>query len=223
MSALARATAFDIEDARFAPVVADHTGRTAQIRVNVPPGPETLWPMILKIARNGPFTALDVRLAVGGHPGPVESYLARLRAGGFIAVAGETTDRRTLFALASRRVLPPHVDGRGGESHTFAVTERIWRAIRMLKSFSLTSLTAHLHDPAQPIGRDTVSAYVNALTEAGYLDQDGADRPLGERRLHFRRHMDGRLPPRLMRASLVYDPNRQAIAGHTIRAEEVRL
>lgn len=223
MSAVATATVIDIEDARFAPVMGEKSGRTATIRIAIPPGPEHYWPAILSLAKTGHFTAGDVAHAVGGGLAPAEAYMAKLRAGGFITAAGVTTDRRTLYAIASRRALPPQVDGRGNESHTYTVTERIWRAIRMMKSFTVTTLTAHLHDPKEPIGRDTVTTYVNALAEAGYLDQEGAERPLGERRHHFKRHMDGRLPPRLMRASLVYDPNRNAVAGHTIRAEEVRL
>jgi hypothetical protein len=222
MSALA--TPIEIDDPRFAAVRHGDFGYTAFIRVSVPPGPEVLWPAIVKRGTRGFFTALDIARPLNCAPQIVETYLAKLTAAGLVGRAGETTERRSLYALIIRKTLPPRVSGRGETDYTYQVTERIWRALRMGKIFSTTSLVAALADPRCPIGRDLVIRYVSELASAGYLDEEGADRPCGEKRWRMRGHMNtGPMPPRMMRAKLVFDPNRQAIAGLTAMAEEVRL
>lgn len=210
---------------RFGAVTRKADGYSATIRVIVPPGPELLWPMIREIGIKGPFTAHDVAWRCSCSPASVEVYIAKLHAGGLVANSGETTtDGKRLWQLTSRKLQPPYLDGRGNASHTHEMLSRIWKALKMAKTVSVTTLRSFIDDQDVTLSSDTARTYLNALARAGYLDKIEASQECGEQRYKLRHAMmTGPLPPRLLRATLVYDPNRREIAGPVVGAEEVRL
>ena len=212
------------ELAPFGVVTREADGYSATIRVIVPPGPEVLWPMIREMAAKGPFTAEDVAWRLSCAPAAVESYMARLHAAGLVAHGGETTDRKRLWQLTTRKVQPPYLDGRGNASHTHEMLRRIWNALRMAKIVSVSTLRSFVDDRDVTLSADTARTYLNALARAGYLDTIPASQECGEQRYRLRPYMaTGSLPPRLLRATLVYDPNLREIAGPVVGADEVRL
>lgn len=209
---------------RFGAVTPEADGFSATIRVIVPPGPETLWPLIREMGIKGSFTAHDVAWRCSAAPAAVESYIGKLHAAALVSRAGETTDRKALWQLGSRKVQPPFLDGRGNPSHAHETALRIWKALRMAKVVSVTTLRNFVDDRDFTLSADTARTYLNALMRAGYLDLIPAEQACGENRYRLRPvMMTGPLPPRLLRATLVYDPNRQSIANATVAAEEVRL
>lgn len=208
---------------RFGDVKRDTDGHAATIRVLVPPGPEVLWPMIRKLGEKGPFAIDDVVALCRCPPGQVESYMARLHMAGYVAAAGETTDRKRLWQLTSQKVVPPFLDTKGNPAHGHEMLTRIWRALKMAKAVSVSTLRSFVDDGEVTLSADTARTYLNALAEAGYLDVIEAKVPLGERRYRLKPGMmTGPLPPRLLRATLVYDPNRKELSS-SARAQEVRL
>ena len=214
----------DRHDEMFEPVRRDaRQDGLATIEIMVPAGPETLWPAIRKFEAQ-PFTARDICRAANSPPGPVEVYLRQLHAAGFVAVAGETQDRQQLWHLTSKRHYPPFVNARGEAHHGHEVASRIWRALKMGKDLTLSALCACVSDHDFQVPSETARLYVNALARAGYLKCARAEQECGEKRYRLLQHMlTGPVPPRLLRVTLVFDPNRQAIAGAPAMAEEVRL
>lgn len=211
-------------DERFTALSPDPVGQVAVIRAILPPGPETLWPAIRALGSKGYFTIHDVAEAVPCAPQAAEGYIARLHAAGMVAHAGETTSRARLWMLTAKKVLPPFLNGQGKPSNAHELTLRIWRALKMAKIVSVTTLRGMIDDQDFTAPSDTVRLYLNALARAGYLDIIPAERACGEQRYRLRpTMMTGPLPPRLLRATLVFDPNRQALAGSTVAADEVRL
>jgi hypothetical protein len=213
--------AYDMGEEGFEPL---STRRSVSVRVLIPAGPETLWPAIRKVGMRGTFTAIDVALAVSSSHAVVENYLAKLHAAGHVTKGGHTSDGYTLWQLTSKRHYPPYVNGRGEPAHGHEVTSRIWRALKMMKRFTISELCAHLDDKEFQVPRDAATLYVNALARAGYVETTSAEKMCGESRYRLLAHMvTGPLPPRLLRAQIVFDPNRQAIAGGQVQASEVSL
>lgn len=221
---MSAAVAFMASADPFTGLTRDKDGHVALLRVIVPPGPELLWPLIRDLGLKGYFTAHDVAWRCSTAPQTVEAYLARLHAAGLVYHAGEAQERRRLWGLDTRKVQPPFLDGKGNPSHAHEMASRIWRALKMAKLVSVSVLRAMLDDRDFTLPAETARLYLNALAKAGYLDVIAAEQKCDEQRFRIRAHMvTGPLPPRLLKAQLVYDPNRQAIASGSIMAEEVRL
>jgi hypothetical protein len=219
MNALAK-----FNDERFTALVSEPDGHVALIRAILPPGPETLWPAVRMLGSKGYFSVHDVAQAANCAPQTAEAYLAKLHAAAMVAHAGETNTRSRLWMLTAKKVLAPFLNGQGNPSHGHEVTLRIWRALKMVKMVSVTTLCNDISDEDFRAPMETVRLYLNALARSGYLDIIPAERACGEQRYRLRPTMHtGPLPPRLMRATLVFDPNRKALAGSTVAAEEVRL
>jgi hypothetical protein len=195
-----------------------------RLDVLVPPGPEVMWAATRHVGRFDAFSAIDLALAARCSPEDAEDYLFNLNQARHVVTAMPRNGVE-MFRLADKPPFQaPFLDHRGHEDYSHELTRRVWLAVKMVKRFTLTSLLAAMHDDEFPAPKDSVAIYIRALARAGYLDEFPAEQACGEKQYRIvGRMISGPLPPRLVKIDVLFDPNRQAIAGRDIVAETVRL
>ena len=82
------------------------------------------------------------------------------------------------------------------------VTEALWRTMRILKTFDLDSLTAHVN-MTHPVSRSMAKVYAQHLEAAGYLKNTGNAR----KKSFVLLKNTGSKAPQLLAVREVYDPN----------------
>ena len=97
----------------------------------------------------------------------------------------------------------------------------MWNAMRALGTFSHAEVAVAASTEETPISPATAKSYVLRLARVGYLKLDRAATPKRQALWRLRPTMNsGPLPPRILRAKLVWDPNRDEVIG-AVEAEEV--
>jgi hypothetical protein len=169
--------------------------KTIKLSADVPRGEDFLWPIILDLDRKGEWTVG----AVVGRAAVTKSiatlYVRRLCRGGFARqVTLEAKGFSHRFRLLKRPGLAPHLRPNGKEKMDGA-RRQLWRAMKMLKSFTVADLVEHCPD----VSARTASHYCNRLADASILIA-------GHGSFRFLRNL-GSDAPKLMVTSFVFDPN----------------
>ena len=188
------------------------------------PGPEAMWDALMKLtAKQHLFSIMDAATAAGTTAGAMDDYVNRLRRADAVTYEGFTNDHVKLYALRKRRHLPFFVNSKGEPSKQHLMMEKMWRTMKMTKTFSIRELIHHSTVPGLIIKETSAQAFVDALTDAKYLRRS-VNQKTGEARFSLVPGMvTGPLPPRICSATLVYDPNRRAIMTETLIAEEAQI
>jgi hypothetical protein len=136
----------------------------------------------------------------------VKQLLAQWRAGGHVLHrpgrhAGREVDT---WSPARRAPLPPA----GTPSETDQ--DRMWRAMKMMKTFTVQDLALHAAVPGAEIPVGTARAYLLHLQRAGYVaaQRSAMNAPAAYRFLKS----TGPKAPRVLKLPAVWDPNLQKIA-----------
>jgi len=187
--------------------------------IEVPAGQEVIWSYL---SRGKAFSCRDIAKLVGCATSRVEDYVLRLVRGGHAAEVGVAAGSGVkLYQLRHHPHILPQLNARGETDATYDLCDKVWRAAKMLRLFTLTELLAHLD---KGVCRSAVRNYIREMNKAGYLIELPAVRECGEAQFKLVPAMSsGPLPPQPMRATFLFDRNRQAIANKTLGAEEVRL
>ncbi|RKV77974.1 MAG: HTH domain-containing protein [Neisseria sp.] len=133
----------------------------------------------------------------------VYGYLKSLNKGGFVSVqkeAGIGSPCRYRLERDTGMDAPRLSDD--GQPLKCPVTEALWRTMRILKTFDLDGLTAHVN-MTHPVSRSMVRVYAQHLEKAGYLKNTGNAR----KKSFVLLKNTGSKAPQLLAVREVYDPN----------------
>jgi hypothetical protein len=109
---------------------------------------------------------------------------------------------------------------RDGSEYPETARDRMWRAMKMLDTWTWVDLAAATEtETLPPVPAETVKSYIRRLDAAGVvqaLDKGGPNRPATYRLL---RNV-GAAAPRILRSHAVFDPNSKTVLG-IAEAEEI--
>lgn len=196
---------------------------TVALSIRVPRGEDGFWSIITDLGRNGAsFTLADIDGRSNVNRDTVSEFVRRLVKGGYLAVVsvereGSRTFQRYRLARTSRDA--PRLR-RDGSEFPETARDRMWRAMKMLDTWTWVDLSAATEtETLPPVPAETVKSYIRRLDVAGVvqaLDKGGPNRPATYRLL---RNV-GAAAPRVLRTHAVFDPNSNTVLG-TPEAEEV--
>ena len=141
----------------------------------------------------------------------VRGFFRKLVDAGYLAdVAG---DGQHGYRVVRRATRSPHLAA--GGSVVASGQSQMWTAIRALATFSARELVVAASTEERAITLETAKSYIKHLNAAGYLKIEQAARPPHRPAIYrlIPRANTGPLAPRILRAKLVYDANRQTIMG----------
>jgi len=197
----------------MAAILALKVDRTRPVRR----GSSYMWSVVRDLTaadRSRPFTVADV---LGQTNGTELSTVRRWM--GTLVRAGLAEQVDGGYRLLRRPVLLPHItnDGR----IVSLGQDALWTAMRALKEFTPRELAIAAATEERPVTEWTAKSYVKMLSAAGYLAMVATATSRRQARYRLRPSMNsGSLAPQILRAKLVWDPNRNEVVGET-EAEEV--
>lgn len=167
------------------------------------PGRPEIWTALRKLRA---ATGETIRATAKAQWRTVEDYLLSLVAAGIVAV--ETVDgsrRNHVFRLVKDSGVEAPRVRRDGSLVPVPQTDALWRAMKMIGSFTALDLAAAT-GAAELQCRD----YCQHLARAGYL-QAQYEHPKPSRYRLIPAKNTGPLPPQIQRTKAVYDPNLRQI------------
>lgn len=188
--------------------------------VRLPRGEQAIWDRMLLVneASGGRWSLTDIYAGSGEHLATIRQYLRRLIAAGMAVQVDQAapaipgTEGAKFYRLAVTPVDAPRFDA-GGQLLGERASDTIWRAAKMLGQFTAATLTGEA-DAGLTVA--TVERYLRAWERAGILS---ASRTAGHPVSYRVVRNIGRYGPRIMRGSLVFDPNGREIVGPADMAE----
>lgn len=180
-----------------------------------PQGRDVIWGAIRKLRR---FTVLELEHATRIDEQTIRSYVQGLKAAGYLTVAepvhkdhkhGVLNSTSEILALVRDiGVEAPRVTRAGKPVTQGAGTESMWRAMRMLKSFSTRELVTLASSGGVTVTLDTAKRYVAHLHKARYLRMVERGGPgCGARYALVPARNTGPRPPQVQRVHHVWDAN----------------
>lgn len=198
---------------------------TMALSVRVPRGHEGFWRIIKALAAEQPtFTVTEVAARSNVHDDTVADFVKRLAKAGYLTVAHEerlpgVPLPRFHYHLARTARDAPRLRRDGTEVPETA-QETLWRTMKMLKRFTVSTLQMAAETDHRTVPAATTKRYVRHLAEVGVLTRLKAGGGRGrEAEFLLARNLGG-AAPRILRAHLVFDPNSNTVLG-TPEAKEV--
>lgn len=197
------------------------------VRIEIPSGEDGFWSIIQKLAAEGAFSIGDVAGLTNVSSGTVSAYCQKLIRGGYLERDGERPHPRkgcppvTLYRLAKPVELPPRLDRDGNQLPELQI-DRIWRTIKMLRTFSSREVAREIAPEATEKEREkkvhSVRSYLFQLHRVGVIARvDGGPQGIHGGGLQEARYqlVDnlGARAPRILAAKIVFDPNAGAVVG----------
>ncbi|MEX5342989.1 hypothetical protein [Pseudomonas sp. I2] len=158
------------------------------------------------------FSINDIARRSGQMPDDINRYFKALVKAGIIKVIGTPPGKvgRVYSLVKDEGADHPRLNGKGERTYAHLATENIWRTIRILNG----NLTAEGVTQAASVGGATLTVikvrqYLNALTEAGYLEKTQVDLAKPEIYRLVPGKYTGPRPPEIRKLDSlqVYDPN----------------
>lgn len=119
-----------------------------------------LWSALRAAAE--PLSISELHIASRAHPNAIQLRLKRWQRAGLVEVVPSNPRRFTMLAGAPK--LPPTVNRAGVAGPPSTMQDRLWRAMRVMRRFTLPELIM-----AARSTRRSAETFVNALLRAGYL------------------------------------------------------
>lgn len=195
-------------------------------------GQEHFWKVIRVLGADGRvFTAAAVaECSQEPHSGTITTFLRRLWKAGFVAKDGQKTGRagkiETCWMLMRSPEQLPVIGRDGVVARPRSAQQQMWNIMRSpagRTGFTYRDLVALGSTDDLAIADNTAKSFIQQISRAGYLQKLDAGGPGRPARWRLRPAMNsGPLPPKLLRAKLVYDQNRERIAGDVIAEEDGR-
>lgn len=184
-----------------------------------PQGRDVVWSAIRKLRR---CTVLDLEHATRIDEQTIRSYVQGLKAAGYLTVSEPARkDHKYGVLNSSSEVLTlardvgveaPRVTRAGKPVTQGAGTESMWRAMRMVKSFSTRELVTLASSGGMSVTLDTAKRYVAHLHKARYLRIVQKSAPgIGARYALIPARDTGPRPPQVQRVHHVWDANEARI------------
>lgn len=186
-------------------------------------GSEFWWATILDATRDKPnFTYAEIDGASDPYnEKTLGMFLRKLEDAGYIVRVGEENAR--VFAVAKRQSQCPIITRDRRDSQIGKRQQNMWNVMRRRKSgFTVEELVVDASTEDAVIQRNTAKQYCLMLHRAGMLAiQKNGTRGKGRNIYVLRGSANsGPKPPRRMKATLVFDPNRNAVLGDVIAEED---
>lgn len=170
---------------------------------------DEMWVAVVSLER---FTAIDVGLVVSKkvaiNTGTVRSYLLRLNKGGYIRLDGMKAHGERIYILYCENVgNTPRLNVDGSQVRE-RKTQRVWRAIKILRRFGVKEVMITGSMPGDPISESSVRSYLGWLVNAGYVVSPRQPRNIGMR--YYRivpSKCAGPRAPIVRRRVELFDPN----------------
>jgi len=151
----------------------------------------------------------------------VESYITRLRRGGYIEIIDKEKGRykgvttRFIYKLINDTgVRAPRLKKDGTASTQGRGRENMWRAMKMLNTFNRVELCEVASVNGVVVKEASAIDYITHLHKAGYLRRvNKCNCALGEKARYqlLKSKNTGALPPMIQRTNQVFDPNINAV------------
>lgn len=172
-------------------------------------GRQAMWEAMRRLKR---FTLADL---YQWDRETVKEYVQRLEAGGFLQREGAPVPFRRVVYLLVRDVglEAPRLQPDGSPSRMGQGREHMWRAMKMLPSFSFVDLAVSASTEEVMVSELDAKDYVKHLLRARYL---AIVKPATAKcKAVYKLHRNtGPKPPMVTRAKVVFDPNLNSIAWH---------
>lgn len=202
---------------------------TAKLSVRILRGKDFYWKVIRALDARGPWTINDVHNETNArHRADVIAFVRRLLRGEYAALIGSRPVARTGTPEKLYRLLKKPVDApslrRDGTLLPIPAQQRMWNAMRSLTQFSVAEL-AHVSGlDGVPVPLITAESYCHRLADAEYLVAIVPGRPCHPALYRLRRARNtGPIAPRVLRAHIVFDVNRNTVmGGDNVEAEAVQ-
>lgn len=193
---------------------------SAKLRIDSPI--REMWSAMTALHQGaGEFTTADVmRVAKVGRP-TLEGYLSRLLLAGTIEIVRRDTrnNGRRVFRIVKLGRDAPRVTSEGAPLPE-SVMEILWRSMKMMRDgITTTALAQAVTDLGRDCHREHVGNVVRRLAEVGVLAETSPKRGNVPATYRLVKSL-GALPPQILKAEIVFDPNAQAVLG-VAEAKEV--
>ena len=182
-------------------------------------GRQGVWQAIRKLHQ---FTIIAVADEARAETETVRTYVESLRRGGYLAVVGTMPPKRSAVSnphSAQKRANifelikdigfeAPRVKRDGSPCTQGAAREQMWRAMKLLDSFTPRELALAASTDDQAVSGVDAADYARNLHKAAYLMLAQAATKRTQARYRFVRNRNsGPLPPQVQRLSSIWDPN----------------
>ncbi|MBK5960810.1 hypothetical protein CCR97_21760 [Rhodoplanes elegans] len=190
------------------------------VPVVIPRGHDHFWAVIRELDKRGSWTVSDIDGASNAIKSNIHDFVRRLVAGGIARVDIRRPSGAATYRLITSPTVTPRLR-RDGTQAPPSAQQQLWNAMRQLGQFTWPELAMAASTDELIIGALTGRSYVARLVAAGYLV---AVVPGGPGKLAVWKLKPGMntgpKAPRILRAHVVFDPNRNAVMG-AAAAEEV--
>jgi len=189
--------------------------------VELPRDENAVWDAILEVEDDAHgFTFADIRerrpdLA----PIAINQYVARLKNAGLLREVDIARDGASIYKLARRPSEAPRLRMDGAPQYAQAARDQMWRAMKMIDWWTPRDLAIAASTERCRIADRTARIYASHLFRAGYLFWRAR---VGVYRLKPFMN-SGPIPPRVLKTTFVWDPNRGGIVGRGTGTDEVKL
>jgi len=189
----------------------------ARITVHVPRGQQGIWESLRARKR---CTIADIHGEVSSDRASIRDYVKRLERAGYIAAVA-TAGNAKVYELRRDQPEAPRLKRDGSPAkETGRGNDQMWRAMKMLGSFTHAELAVHASTEEVKVTPATARAYCEKLRRAGYLvivrpAKNGHKRGTGQKAVYRLRpgRNTGPLAPQIQRTKYVFDPNTQEVVG----------
>ena len=204
--------------------------RPFSVPITLPRGPEHYWAMMREMKAG--FSISDIAGCTNGVAfNTVKGYVLALAKDGAIEKIGTRPVKRKMDANVYRvkiksRVAPVQrrtdYTGRRG-----VIQDRLWNTMRGISDFTVAELCFTANGGDMEIKTHTAELYVRRLVNAGLIHviephRKGAPGSAGARAGRYRLKLSansGPKPPKIFKAEIVFDPNRNVVVGTPAASE----
>ncbi|MBK5957427.1 hypothetical protein CCR97_04280 [Rhodoplanes elegans] len=184
----------------------------------IPRGHDHYWSVIRELDKAGEWTSGEVVALSNAHRASVHDFVGRLVRGGIARQVGG--GRVPHYRLVKSPAATPRLR-RDGTQAPPSAQQQLWTAIRHLGHFAYAELILAASTDELAVEEITTRTYIKRLVAAGYLMAVVPGGPKKPAVWKLRPGMNtGPKAPQVLRAHVVFDPNRGAVMGEAA-AEEV--
>ncbi|SBW13050.1 conserved hypothetical protein [uncultured Alphaproteobacteria bacterium] len=145
----------------------------ARLNIRVPRGNQAYWEIIRELRR---FTITDIEQRCNVDRRVIGDYVRRLAKAGVVITDGKTGDA-VVYRLVADQPDAPAVRRDGTLTTPPGLgQERMWRSMKMLKTFDAAELAAAASIDDVPVSLETAKNYITHLLRVGYSITAGTAR-----------------------------------------------
>jgi len=193
------------------------------LQMRVPRGHAGFWQIICDLGGGGaPFGLADIDGRSNVDRRNISDYVGRLVRAGYLVISDREptrTGHRAVYRLVKTAREAPRLR-RDGTEYPEPARDRMWRAMKMLGTWTAAELAAATEtETLPPVGLVTVKTYVARLVAADVVHIVSRSGPTEAAQYRVLRNI-GASAPRILRTHAVFDPNTNTVIG-VAEAEEV--